>query len=251
MGSGYRELGLREREAAVRPRRLVVRHLRRLLLPRPGHRRRRRRRLRRRGGDVPHQVRRLGHPRPPPRRAARQQDHGRPGRRQRQDLASRGTARSPTSSATTKVSGLRLRDTVTGDERDIDVTGLFVAIGHDPRSELLEGQVELDDEGYVLVQGRTTLTNVDGVFACGDLVDHTYRQAITAAGSGCAPRSTPSATWQPCSRTPTAPARRRRPPDPVRPATHPPDRPQHPPPPRGTPMGSPPSPSPTPASTPT
>jgi thioredoxin reductase (NADPH) len=85
-----------------------------------------------------------------------------------------------------KVSGLRLRDTQTGLERDIDVTGVFVAIGHDPRSELVKGQVDLDDEGYVLVQGRSTLTNLPGVFACGDLVDHTYRQAITAAGSGCA-----------------------------------------------------------------
>ena len=85
-----------------------------------------------------------------------------------------------------KVSGLRLRDTVTGDEREIEATGLFVAIGHDPRSELLPGQVDLDDEGYVLVEGRTQRTNVPGVFACGDLVDHTYRQAITAAGSGCA-----------------------------------------------------------------
>jgi thioredoxin reductase (NADPH) len=85
-----------------------------------------------------------------------------------------------------KVSGLRLRDTVTGGERDLDVTGLFVAIGHDPRSELLAGQVDLDDEGYVLAEGRSTRTNLSGVFACGDLVDHTYRQAITAAGSGCA-----------------------------------------------------------------
>ena len=85
-----------------------------------------------------------------------------------------------------KVSGIRLRDTNTGDERDIDVTGLFVAIGHDPRSELVKGQVDLDDDGYVLVQNRSTLTNLPGVFACGDLVDHTYRQAITAAGSGCA-----------------------------------------------------------------
>ena len=85
-----------------------------------------------------------------------------------------------------KVSGLILRDTVTGDTRDLAVTGLFVAIGHDPRSELVKGQVDLDDEGYVIVQGRSTATNIRGVFACGDLVDHTYRQAITAAGSGCA-----------------------------------------------------------------
>jgi thioredoxin reductase (NADPH) len=84
------------------------------------------------------------------------------------------------------VSGLRLRDTVTGDESKLGVTGVFVAIGHDPRSELVRGQVELDDEGYVKVQGRSTATSIDGVFAAGDLVDHTYRQAITAAGSGCA-----------------------------------------------------------------
>ncbi len=86
---------------------------------------------------------------------------------------------------TDKVESLRLRDTVTGEERDMEATGLFVAIGHDPRSELLKGQVEVDENGYVVVQGRTTKTNLEGVFACGDLVDHTYRQAITAAGSGC------------------------------------------------------------------
>ena len=85
-----------------------------------------------------------------------------------------------------KVSGLSLRDRVTGATSTLDATGLFVAIGHDPRSELVKGQVDLDDEGYVLVKGRSTLTNVDGVFAAGDLVDHTYRQAVTAAGSGCA-----------------------------------------------------------------
>ncbi|WP_066460670.1 thioredoxin-disulfide reductase [Sanguibacter suarezii] len=85
-----------------------------------------------------------------------------------------------------KVESLRLRDTITGEEREIDATGLFVAIGHDPRTELVKGQVELDDEGYIAVEGRSTRTNLPGVFACGDAVDHTYRQAITAAGSGCA-----------------------------------------------------------------
>ena len=85
-----------------------------------------------------------------------------------------------------KVEKLALRDTVTGDTSELEVSGLFVAIGHIPRSELVVGQVETDGEGYVLVQGRSTHTNIPGVFACGDLVDHTYRQAITAAGSGCA-----------------------------------------------------------------
>ena len=84
-----------------------------------------------------------------------------------------------------KVVGLSLRNTVTGETSQKDVTGLFVAIGHLPRSELLKGQITLDNEGYVVVDGRSTRTNLTGVFACGDLVDHTYRQAITAAGSGC------------------------------------------------------------------
>jgi len=84
-----------------------------------------------------------------------------------------------------KVSGLKLKDTVTGEESKLDVSGFFVAIGHDPRSELVRGQVDLDDQGYVVTKGRSSYTNLDGVFACGDLVDHTYRQAITAAGSGC------------------------------------------------------------------
>jgi thioredoxin reductase (NADPH) len=84
------------------------------------------------------------------------------------------------------VSGLRLRDTKTGEESTLNVTGMFVAIGHDPRSGLVHGQVDTDDAGYVAVQQPSTRTGVPGVFACGDLVDHTYRQAITAAGSGCA-----------------------------------------------------------------
>ncbi len=84
-----------------------------------------------------------------------------------------------------KVTGLKLRNTVDGSEMERDFTGLFVAIGHVPRSELISSQVLLNAEGYVEVDGRSTRTNIPGVFACGDLVDHTYRQAITAAGSGC------------------------------------------------------------------
>ena len=85
-----------------------------------------------------------------------------------------------------KLESITLRDTVTGEERGLDVTGMFIAIGHDPRSELLTGQVDLDDDGYVLVDHPSTATNLPGVFAAGDLVDHIYRQAITAAGTGCA-----------------------------------------------------------------
>lgn len=84
-----------------------------------------------------------------------------------------------------KVIGLKLKNTVTGEESSKDFTGLFVAIGHLPRSELVAKQVELNSEGYVQVEGRSTKTKIPGVFACGDLVDYIYRQAITAAGSGC------------------------------------------------------------------
>lgn len=84
-----------------------------------------------------------------------------------------------------KVSGLKLRDTTDGSESEQALTGLFIAIGHIPRSELITEQITLNAEGYVEVEGRSTRTNIPGVFACGDLVDHTYRQAITAAGSGC------------------------------------------------------------------
>ena len=85
-----------------------------------------------------------------------------------------------------KVQGLRLRDVRTGEESTLDVDGLFVAIGHDPRSELFAGQLRRDDEGYLLVDAPSTRTNAIGVFACGDVVDHVYRQAVTAAGTGCA-----------------------------------------------------------------
>ncbi len=85
----------------------------------------------------------------------------------------------------TKVSGVKLRDTVNGEESELDVTGLFVAIGHEPNSSLLKGQVELQENGYVRTFDGTTRTSVDGVFAAGDVQDDYYRQAITSAGSGC------------------------------------------------------------------
>ncbi|MFI6153635.1 thioredoxin-disulfide reductase [Kitasatospora sp. NPDC051170] len=84
-----------------------------------------------------------------------------------------------------KLSGVTLRDTTTGETRELDVTGLFIAIGHDPRTELFKGQLDLDDEGYLKVESPSTRTIIPGVFAAGDVVDHTYRQAITAAGTGC------------------------------------------------------------------
>jgi thioredoxin reductase (NADPH) len=84
-----------------------------------------------------------------------------------------------------KVTGIRLRHNITGEESKLAVTGVFVAIGHVPRSDIVRGQVDVDEDGYVLVEGRTTKTSIEGVFASGDLVDRTYRQAITAAGSGC------------------------------------------------------------------
>jgi thioredoxin reductase (NADPH) len=85
-----------------------------------------------------------------------------------------------------RLESVTLEDTVTGETRVLDATGLFIAIGHDPRSELLTGQVDLDDNGYVIVDHPSTRTNLTGVFAAGDLVDHHYRQAVTAAGTGCA-----------------------------------------------------------------
>jgi len=84
-----------------------------------------------------------------------------------------------------KLTDLRIKNIKTGEEQLLPVGGLFVAIGHDPRSELFAGQLETDEEGYLLVEGRSTKTAIDGVFACGDVVDHIYRQAVTAAGTGC------------------------------------------------------------------
>jgi thioredoxin reductase (NADPH) len=85
-----------------------------------------------------------------------------------------------------RLEALTLQDTITGEERELPVSGLFIAIGHEPRSDLVKGQVDLDPDGYVITDGRTTRTNLPGVFASGDLVDRIYRQAVTAAGTGCA-----------------------------------------------------------------
>ena len=102
-------------------------------------------------------------------------------------ISTPGTPRSLEAVGEDRLEAVRLRNLKTGEESLLPATGLFIAIGHDPRSELVKGQVELDDEGYVVVhRTHSTATDVDGVFAAGDLVDHTYRQAITAAGSGCA-----------------------------------------------------------------
>jgi thioredoxin reductase (NADPH) len=87
----------------------------------------------------------------------------------------------------------KLRNTETGETMDLEIGGAFIAIGHEPQSEIVAGQVRTDDEGYVITEGRSTRTGVPGVFAAGDLVDHTYRQAVTAAGSGC--QSALDAEW--------------------------------------------------------
>jgi thioredoxin reductase (NADPH) len=110
----------------------------------------------------------------------------------------------------TTVTGLRLKNTATGKESTLPVTGVFVAIGHDPRSALVRGEVDLDDDGYVRVIGNTTYTSLEGVFAAGDLVDHTYRQAVTAAGTGCS-AAIDAERWlaehaEPAERTQTQPA---------------------------------------------
>jgi thioredoxin reductase (NADPH) len=110
----------------------------------------------------------------------------------------------------TTVTGLRLKNSETGEESTLPVTGVFVAIGHDPRSALVRGQVDLDDAGYVRVVGNTTYTSLEGVFAAGDLVDHTYRQAVTAAGTGCS-AAIDAERWleeqaEPAERTQTQPA---------------------------------------------
>ncbi len=122
----------------------------------------------------------------------------------------RRTARSPRSRATPSLPALKLRNLKTGEISDLAVTGLFIAIGHDPRTELFKGQLDLDEEGYLKVEAPSTRTNLTGVFGAGDVVDHTYRQAITAAGTGCSAAldasvtSLPSRTARPPRPPPTS-----------------------------------------------
>ena len=142
------------------------------------------------GGDLPRPVRQHGHDRPSTRRAAGDARSWPTGPRANDKIHWALNSEVVDIHGEHSVEGLRLRDTVTGAERDIEVGGLFIAIGHDPRSELVAGQVDIDAEGYIKVNpsrgDASTSTNLAGVFAAGDVVDHTYRQAITAAGTGCA-----------------------------------------------------------------
>ena len=188
-GDGRRaqEAGRRRRGGALRPRRQLLRHLRRRLLPRRADDHRRRRRLGDGGGDLPVEVRRQGHRRAPPRRVPRLEDHARARARAVEHRVPHALHRQASSSParTARSATPRCVNAETGEEREIPVSGTFIAVGHEPQSALVRGQIDVDENGYVVTEGSSTRTNRPGVFAAGDLVDHTYRQAITAAGSGC------------------------------------------------------------------
>ena len=169
---------------------------------------RRRRRLGDGGGDLPVEVRLQGHDRPPPRASSAPRRSCSSGRaRRRTSSSSRPTRveRVRTPARTARSATPTLVNTETGEERELPVSGAFIAIGHEPQSALVRGQIDVDENGYVVTEGRSTRTNRPGVFAAGDLVDHTYRQAITAAGSGC--QAALDAEWY----LRDTPGRRRRP----------------------------------------
>ena len=186
MGSGYRKLGLPDEDRLSGHGVSWCATCDGFFFRGQGHRRGRRWRLRGGGGDLPDPVRPLGHHHPPARRAAGQQDHGRTGRTRTPRSRFAWNSAVAAIHGDKSLTGVTLTDTVTGEQRELEVSGLFIAIGHDPRSELVRGQVHTDGGGYVVTDGKSTRTNLPGVFACGDLVDHTYRQAVTAAGTGCA-----------------------------------------------------------------
>ena len=184
-GASARWLGLDSEERLQGPRRLGLRDLRRRLLPRQAHLRRRRRRLGVRGGALPDALRLQGHARPPARRVPRLADHGRPRPREREDRAQdavrrRGGPRRATRSAACGCATPRPDET-----EEVEAGALFVAIGHDPNTTLFVDQLDHDENGYLVTKPGTTETNVPGVFAAGDVQDHIYRQAVTAAGTGC------------------------------------------------------------------
>ena len=174
----------RVRAAADEPRRLRLRDLRRRALQGQGDGRRRRRRHSDGGGAVPHALRAARHRDPPPRQVARVEDHGRARGAQREDPVPLGFR--DRRGARRRVRRGRTRaQPEDGAKTDIALEALFVAIGHKPNTDLVDGQVALDDTGYIKVESGSSRTSIEGVFACGDATDPTYRQAVTAAGTGC------------------------------------------------------------------
>ena len=183
-GASAKWLNVPGEEKLRGPRRERLRHLRRLLLPRPRARGGRRRRHRDGGGHVPHEVRQQGHDRASSRRVPRLADHGRPRAGQPEDRGDlgHGGGRDRRRRRRHGRHAARRQDRTNGATFATD--GVFMAIGHTPNTKLFEGQLELKD-GYILVDEPRTSTNVPGVFAAGDVTDTIYRQAVTAAGQGC------------------------------------------------------------------
>ena len=157
------------------------------LLSRPRGRGRRRRRLGDGGSALPDEVRLEGDDRASPRRVPRVADHDRPRRdHEKIEILTPYVVEEVLGVESGKLTGVRLRNVENGETRDYPTDGLFVAIGHDPTTKLFVDALDHDENGYLITAGKSTETNIPGVFAAGDVQDHVYRQAITAAGSGCA-----------------------------------------------------------------